>query len=240
MQAPFIGPSYNLLDRQASVQRTVNMVPVPLEPGNERTGWEFEDVPGLELFGLSLCFFEDFSEGLTPYTTNGDTSIFGIEDGVLKVSPQNGGSAYIQRPLGIAGPVVTISGDVKVSALAIDDSCGFYVIDGSGLRFGFVPRAAAGNDSLRRAAIDYQTGGVYIGSGALEPDVWYRFRITLYPEPDQSTVEIHLLSDSSLFASTTIPGVHGPVAASNCRFFIDSSALTCATHYDNVSVCPHL
>lgn len=42
-----VGPSYNLDSRAASVQRTINMVPVPLEPGNERAGWVFKDVPGL-------------------------------------------------------------------------------------------------------------------------------------------------------------------------------------------------
>lgn len=50
MDTPFVGPSYNLESRAASVQRTVNMVPVPLEPGNERSEWTFEDVPGLTLF----------------------------------------------------------------------------------------------------------------------------------------------------------------------------------------------
>lgn len=44
-----IGPSYNLESRPASVQRTINMVPVPLEPGNERSPWVFKDVPGLVL-----------------------------------------------------------------------------------------------------------------------------------------------------------------------------------------------
>jgi hypothetical protein len=47
MLPTFIGPSYNLESRPASVQRTVNLVPVPLEPGNERSGWVFRDVPGL-------------------------------------------------------------------------------------------------------------------------------------------------------------------------------------------------
>lgn len=47
MQTPFIGPSYNLESRPASVQRTINMVPVPLEPGNERAPWVLKDVPGL-------------------------------------------------------------------------------------------------------------------------------------------------------------------------------------------------
>ncbi len=44
---PFIGPSYNLANRRHSVQRTINMVPVPLEPGNERSPWALKDVPGL-------------------------------------------------------------------------------------------------------------------------------------------------------------------------------------------------
>ena len=47
MDTPFIGPSYSLSSRPASVQRTVNMMPIPLEPGNERAGWVFKDVPGL-------------------------------------------------------------------------------------------------------------------------------------------------------------------------------------------------
>lgn len=48
---PFIGPSYNLRRRHHSVQRAVNLVPVPLEPGNERTAWVFKDAPGLVAFG---------------------------------------------------------------------------------------------------------------------------------------------------------------------------------------------
>ena len=47
---PLIGPSYNLDSRPASVQRTVNLMPVPLEPGNERAGWVLKDVPGLVEF----------------------------------------------------------------------------------------------------------------------------------------------------------------------------------------------
>lgn len=49
MEPPFVGPSYNLDSRPASVQRTVNLIPVPQEPGNERTTWVFKDVPGLVL-----------------------------------------------------------------------------------------------------------------------------------------------------------------------------------------------
>jgi hypothetical protein len=49
VEPPFVGPSYQLDSRPASVQRTVNLVPVPQEPGNERTSWVFMDAPGLVL-----------------------------------------------------------------------------------------------------------------------------------------------------------------------------------------------
>jgi len=52
---PFIGPSYNLRRRHHSLQRSVNLVPVPLEPGNERTAWVFKDAPGLSLFTASVA-----------------------------------------------------------------------------------------------------------------------------------------------------------------------------------------
>src|SRR6187431_1142502 len=44
---PFIGPTYPLLSLPASVQQTVNMSPVLIEPGNERQRWVFKDTPGL-------------------------------------------------------------------------------------------------------------------------------------------------------------------------------------------------
>jgi hypothetical protein len=49
MEIPFVGPSYNLDSRPSGVQRTVNLIPHPQEPGNERTAWVFQDVPGLVL-----------------------------------------------------------------------------------------------------------------------------------------------------------------------------------------------
>ena len=60
MLVPFVGPSYNLSKRQQSVQRTVNMIPVPQEPGNERTAWVFKDVPGLVLFNEAVLFYTSF------------------------------------------------------------------------------------------------------------------------------------------------------------------------------------
>src|SRR3990172_1009441 len=47
MKIAFVGPTSPLASKPASVQRTVGMYPVPLEPQNERTSWVFKDVPGL-------------------------------------------------------------------------------------------------------------------------------------------------------------------------------------------------
>jgi hypothetical protein len=47
VNSPFIGPSYPLDSEIASLQQTLNMSPVPQEPGNERTPWVFVDTPGL-------------------------------------------------------------------------------------------------------------------------------------------------------------------------------------------------
>jgi len=74
---PFIGPSYSLVSKPASVQRTINMQPVPIEPGNERAGWVFKDVHGLVELGIvvppiyytswpyALFADEAFNAGLT-------------------------------------------------------------------------------------------------------------------------------------------------------------------------------
>ncbi len=237
MQPPFIGPSYNLESRPAGVQRTVNMVPVPIEPGNERAGWGFDDVPGLVELGLSLCFVETFDEGLDPYTTvNGNTSIFEVSARRLTVDAQNGGSAYIQRSIPtLNGPVKTWSGLVKVTALANDDSCGVYLVNELGsIVIGFVPRAAIGLDPLQRPSADFQ-----VGSAALLADLWHRFEFRFAPGSGNSSIVITRVNDGSVVASQTLVGSVPPFTAASLRFFIDSTTLTAATEYDTIIVCPH-
>lgn len=71
-QIPFVGPSYNLDSRPASVQRTINLVPYPQEPGNERTKWVFKDVPGLVAYAPTTY---DTIALLNFNGTNGSTTI---------------------------------------------------------------------------------------------------------------------------------------------------------------------
>ena len=46
MSISFIGPSYSPVDST----RTINMRPVPIEPGNTSTAWRYHDIPGLTVF----------------------------------------------------------------------------------------------------------------------------------------------------------------------------------------------
>jgi hypothetical protein len=47
MTVPFVGPSHQLRSKNADLQRSVNLEPVPLEPGNERAVWRLKDTAGL-------------------------------------------------------------------------------------------------------------------------------------------------------------------------------------------------
>lgn len=72
-----IGPSYQLDTREGSVQRTVNLMPVPLEPGNERTGWVLKDVPGLVAFEVGgACNCNVDAATLTEQGTAYATSLY--------------------------------------------------------------------------------------------------------------------------------------------------------------------
>lgn len=115
---PFIGPSYQLASRPASVQRTVNMIPVPLEPGNERTEFVFKDLPGLTLFA-------DLG-GVARGAINVNGRVFAVAGGQLKEILSNGNTVSL-------GPLGTSSGPVDMQAnteqLIFTDGLLLYVMD---------------------------------------------------------------------------------------------------------------
>lgn len=119
-----IGPSYNLESRPASVQRTVNLMPVPLEPGNERTGWVFKDVPGLVEFrdgSLDGVLFLDRFDGAA------DTD---VESHTPDIAPT--GWTYATVP-GYE-PIVLAGGRIRSSD---ENSTGRVDAAGTGLAFEF-------------------------------------------------------------------------------------------------------
>lgn len=113
-----IGPSYNLESRPASVQRTVNMVPVPLEAGNERTAWVFKDVPGLvsavSEWALSPGAIPDdlFPSVVLLLLGEGEQSSIVLEDSSLNNrahSTNNGGIDSGSAPFGSTSILYTTS-----------------------------------------------------------------------------------------------------------------------------------
>lgn len=139
MELPFVGPSYHLESRPSGVQRTINMVPVPEEPGNERTAWVFKDVPGLTVFNspvsppseLAIGWLEpiDSTEGVAAHANNG-TAFFtnpnaalniptlvyaGMVDFIGAGEPTVEWSQIWTPVLGDAQPFITSLGNGKVS-----------------------------------------------------------------------------------------------------------------------------
>jgi hypothetical protein len=50
VKPPFVGPSYDIKVRKADVQRSVNLMPTPVEAGNGKAGVFLKPVPGLVAF----------------------------------------------------------------------------------------------------------------------------------------------------------------------------------------------
>jgi hypothetical protein len=72
MRIAFVGPTYPVRSKPTSVQQTVNMYPVPIEPGNERTDWVFKDMPGL----VEATVFDEEDQMFSIQFVNSSTSPF--------------------------------------------------------------------------------------------------------------------------------------------------------------------
>lgn len=82
MTVPFVDGSFQLRSRGADFQRTVGLIPIPMEPANERTAWVFKDIPGL----VRKWFLQDAVRGVynahgRPFAVAGSTLYELNEDG---------------------------------------------------------------------------------------------------------------------------------------------------------------
>lgn len=151
-QIPFVGPSYNLDSRPSGVQRTINLIPVPEEPGNERTSWVFKDVPGLTAFnqGTNDPFFANV---MALWHFNGDfvdSSSFNrvgtLNDATIAASPSLYGSGSMRIP---QGPFTAAT---AATVFALSPVSGAYTIEfafvGPTSSVGVVLRASASNEFI--------------------------------------------------------------------------------------------
>lgn len=131
----FVGGSYNLTNRNASLQRSVNLIPKPIEAGNEKSAWAFFDAPGLTLFATlgaecrgavdtdGRCFAV---AGSTLYEVNSDGTKTSL--GTLTTSTGRVGMTY------------------NTTQLVVGDNENLYIYTFSG--GAFMTTAYAGNGSL--------------------------------------------------------------------------------------------
>ncbi len=185
------------------------------------------------------CFYEFFSEGLTPYTaSSGDTSIFSVVNEELRVAAQSGGSAWIQRPFTMTRPAVIFSGRAWVNAGTSDDGCGAYLHNAGGTEImGFQPRSSVANDPSQRGSFFFGADTVRIGSAALAFGEWYSFEIAVAAGAGNTICTLRRESNGATLTQA-FSGNHSPPSVAALRFFVDSSATTAATAFDSIVVCP--
>lgn len=247
MQPPFVGPSYNLESRPASVQRTINLVPVPLEPGNERSGWGFEDVPGLSQIPITAvvapgthgCYItEDFESGIGAYSTvSGDTSIYtaGADTygTALHVGTQNAiTQAIIHRTFGsVTATRVVVRFKVSDSP---DDAAILGLYSVGVLQLGVIPRREGSVDALRRCYL--YLGGESVITVSVTLDVWHELVIEMTAGAGNTTYQIENLSTVAVVASGNFAGNFASIDVDEIRFTADSGGPTCPTAYDDICI----
>lgn len=192
MQTPFIGPSYNLDSRPASVQRTINMVPVPLEPGNERAPWVFKDVPGLVDFLVDEPdpFFGDVifllnGEGLTTDSSSYARALTAVGSIALDATKTLNSFNTYYKPSGANRLTTTASDSWVATLLGANEFCWELNVNKNTYSAAFPPDEQimylgpfqiklSDNDSLQWAALNIAATSysTTTAAGAVPANVW--------------------------------------------------------------------
>lgn len=189
-----------------------------------------------------VCFYENFSSGLAPYTvTSGSVGIFGIVTTAygpsLRVAPQSGGSAYMQRPLGGTIVASAFSARFMVDSFNSDDGA-VVELYGAGVRYvGMLPRVAAPFDSLQRAQLVVDSESIFLTAGSVISGAWYQLDLVIATGVGNTIATLTKLSDGSVVSITPLTVSHSPPSVDALRFTIDSATTTSAITYDDVRVC---
>jgi hypothetical protein len=241
VRIPFVGPSYDLESRTAGVQRTINMVPVPLEPGNERAGWGFEDVPGLAELELTVphgCYVtENFDDPtLADYADiSGDAGLFTVVAGALVCAAQNDPTqAEIRRSFSQV-TMTRFTGQFTVNSDATDDAAALGLLDSGTPQLSVLPRRETALDASRRCHILLLSDTV-MTPAALTLGVRYEVEVTLLAGAGNSTWTITNVSTAAVVASGTFPGDVSSIDVDALRFLIDKDGPTCPTTWDQICI----
>ena len=95
MPVPFVGATYQLENRKADVQRTVNMYPVPVESGSGKAGYFLRSLHGYEDYASSTASNAQVLKGL--YVAEGSSAVYALFNGSLRLI----NAGVVGTPLGV-------------------------------------------------------------------------------------------------------------------------------------------
>lgn len=247
MEIAFIGPSYHLESRPSGVQRTINMVPVPEEPGNERTAWVFKDVPGLTVFTgdvlPGVVFTEDFERPapLDVYSTlEGNRDIYHIVNTLygktLQGDAQQAAShAIIERVLFEVQTFSALEFKFKLLAINPDDGVILEFFNGGTNNLFWNPLREVSYDALRRPEFIFQSEGAKAYNNSLTINIWYKVLLMIIPGAGNSYIDLINTTNGSVLFHNVLANAHTPISFDRIRFTIDQGLLTSPAQYDDIN-----
>ena len=192
-------------------------------------------------------FTENFEEGLAPYSVvAGLGSLFTIDPASYSGNGLQGASQSF-------GPISTIRRSISSFALGSlefyfklgtknsDDAVGLAIRNTSGTEsISIQPCREASFDSARRFLLGITKAGWGVNSyiGTVASNVWHKFFFFYNSEDQNAYVEIRNAATDDLVHSLNLPGPYteAPVTPTLLEFGIDSSGVTTATAYDQITL----
>lgn len=252
MAIPFVGGSYELKRKKADTQRSINLMPTPVESGSGKSGMYLAPVPGLTVFDVeevdppeSPCFVERF------LTFEEDYSYAGPAIARYEVSPTpyantlfgpSHEETFIYEITRAIPPIVAGSIAFKFmipDTSYPDDAIRIHFEDHTDpfgpTRWSFIPVRESSIDPGQRALMGIGTGTSYfVTDSVVEEGVWYQVLVTF---GDDALVRITKVSDGSLFSEFAFSGSFiNPF--DQIAFTGDSGLPTTPTYYADIHLCP--
>jgi hypothetical protein len=192
------------------------------------------------------CFIEDFSAGLTPYTTiSGNGALFTIGTGTygatMNIASQNAPTvAQISRSTLVLPLGKYYTGQFMITTFNTDDAGSVTFQAGGVTTFAINPRREAASDPSSRPQVFLDSDSMYLGSGGeIAINTWYQFDCQVVAGAGKSKIKITRISDGVVVIPlTAFPSSHTASTVDTLLFTVDKNGPTCPIQYSNVEACP--
>jgi hypothetical protein len=189
-----------------------------------------------------VCFYENFSDGLGPYTSpsGGGLARFEIVSSPYGAAALRYIGATSATDYNIAravpdSPFETFSAKFLVESASVDDSA--YMIVGrtiGGEAINLRPRTEVHVDAAQRARLAIGSGATYLGASAIALNVWHEITATR-----AGTYVLTRLDTYAVVAAGTLTTGYGSSQQVNGLAFVEDSNLgSCSTQFADIEICP--